>query len=126
MVDKYIEDKRNKIQVDTEIEGRRGEIDFNTLKSGGLIKQKQKDMFTVRLRCPGGRVPLSKLEKIVKVARKYAGEYVHLSFRQSIELPYVDYRNFKAIHEELAEVDQKNRLLWPAAPGSNSLFRVRI
>ena len=107
MADKFIEDKDNKINVDTQIEGKTGTIDFNLLKSGGLIKQRQKDMFTVRLRCPGGRVPLSKLEKIVGVAKKYAGDYVHLSFRQSIELPYVDYRNFKVIYEELGEADQK-------------------
>jgi dissimilatory sulfite reductase (desulfoviridin) alpha/beta subunit len=107
MVDKFIEDQTNKVPIDTNIEGKTGEIDFNTLKSGGLIKQRQKDMFTVRLRCPGGRVPLSKLEKIVQVAKKYAGDYVHLSFRQSIELPYVDYRNFKSVYEELADSDQK-------------------
>lgn len=107
MQDSSIADKTNKVKIDTEIEGKTGEIDFNTLKSGGLIKQRQKDMFTVRLRCPGGRVPLSKLEKIVEVAKKYAGDYLHLSFRQSIELPYVDYRNFKAIYEELQEVGQK-------------------
>ena len=107
MADKFIEDKDNKINVDTQIEGKTGTVDFNLLKSGGLIKQRQKDMFTVRLRCPGGRVPLSKLEKIVGVAKKYAGDYVHLSFRQSIELPYVDYRNFKTIYEELGEADQK-------------------
>lgn len=107
MVDKFIEDKGNKIVVDTKIERKTGEIDFNTLKSGGLIKQRQKDMFTVRLRCPGGRVPLSKLKKVLEVAEKYAGDYVHLSFRQSLELPYVDYHNFKAIYEELAEKDQK-------------------
>ncbi len=107
MVDKFIEDEASNVTVDTLVEGRTGEIDFDTLKSGGLIKQRQKDQFTVRLRCPGGRVPVSKLEKIVEVAKKYAGDYVHLSFRQSIELPYVDYRDFKAIHEELAEVDQR-------------------
>ncbi len=107
MADKFIEDKDNKINVDTQIEGKTGTIDFNLLKSGGLIKQRQINMFTVRLRCPGGRVPLSKLEKIVEVAKKYAGDYVHLSFRQSIELPYVDYRNFKVIYEELGEADQK-------------------
>ncbi|MCQ9208402.1 MAG: 4Fe-4S binding protein [Omnitrophica bacterium] len=107
MADKFIEDKKNKVKVDTTIEGKTGEIDFNTLKSGGLIKQRQKDMFTVRLRCPGGRVPLSKLEKILEVAKKYASAYVHLSFRQSIELPYVDYRNFKAIYAELEKKGQK-------------------
>lgn len=107
MADKSIEDKRTKVSIDTTVEGKTGEIDFNTLKSGGLIKQRQKDMFTVRLRCPGGRVPLSKLEKVVEVAKKYAGDYVHLSFRQSIELPYVNYTHFKTIYEELAERDQK-------------------
>lgn len=107
MQDSFIADKTNKVKIDTEIEGKVGEIDFTTLKSGGLIKQRQKDMFTVRLRCPGGRVPLSKLEKIVEVAKKYAGDYLHLSFRQSLELPYVDYRNFKAVYDELAQGSQK-------------------
>ena len=107
MVDRFIEDTGDKIDIDTQVEGRTGTIDFNTLKAGGLIKQKQRDMFTVRLRCPGGRVPLSKLEKIIEVAKKHAGNYVHLSFRQSIELPYVDYRDFKSIQEELAGVGQQ-------------------
>jgi len=106
-VDKFIEDETSRVDIDTRVEGKTGVIDFETLKSGGLIKQKQKNQFTVRLRCPGGRVPVSKLEKIVEVAKKYAGDYVHLSFRQSIELPYVDYRDFKAIHEELAQADQQ-------------------
>lgn len=107
MADRFIEDNVNKVNIDTEIEGKRGVVDFNTLKSGGLIKQRQKDMFTVRLRCPGGRVPLKKLEKIIGVAKKYAGDYVHLSFRQSIELPYVNYRNFKAVYEELRTANQE-------------------
>lgn len=107
MQDRFVEDKTDKVKVNVPVEGKVGEIDFNTLKSGGLIKQRQKDKFTVRLRCPGGRVPLSKLEKIIQVAKKYSGDYVHLSFRQSIELTYVDYRDFKAIFEELSEADQK-------------------
>ncbi|KAB2946936.1 MAG: sulfite reductase subunit beta [Candidatus Methanoperedens nitroreducens] len=107
MIDKSVKDKSNKVKVDTEVEGKTGDIDFNTLKSGGLIKQTQKDLFTVRLRCPGGRVPLSKLEKILEVAKKYAGDYVHLSVRQSIELPYVDYHDFKKLNEELSVADQK-------------------
>src|SRR3972149_2651737 len=107
MADKFIEDSTGTVGIDVPVDGKTGKIGFDSLKSGGLIKQKQKDMFTVRLRCPGGRVPLSRLEKIVEVAKKYAGDYVHLSFRQSIELPYVDYRNLKAIYEQLRQVDQK-------------------
>ncbi|MEK7845623.1 MAG: 4Fe-4S binding protein, partial [Nitrospinota bacterium] len=61
---------------------------------------------TVRLRCPGGRIPVKKLKKIAEVAEKYGGEYVHLSFRQSLEIPYVNYKNFSGMIEELKEVDQ--------------------
>lgn len=105
MTDKYIEDQGNSVVV--QLDKKKEDLNFDTLKSGGLIKQRQKDLFTVRLRCPGGRVPLSKLEKIVEVAKNYAGDYIHLSFRQSIELPYVDYKNFQAVYDELAKSDQK-------------------
>jgi len=50
MQDSFIEDKTNKVKVDVPVDGKTGELDFNILKSGGLIKQRQKDKFTVRLR----------------------------------------------------------------------------
>jgi dissimilatory sulfite reductase (desulfoviridin) alpha/beta subunit len=105
--DHHIEDRENKVAVDIAVEGKTGPLDFNTLKTGGIIKQRQKGLFTVRLKCPGGRVPLEKLAKIVEVARKYAGDYVHISVRQSIELPYVSFENFGRIKQELAEVGQE-------------------
>src|SRR3990170_2949112 len=105
-IDHYIEDKENKVKIDTEIDGKSGEIDFNALKSGGVIKQRQKDLFTVRLSCPGGRVPVRKLKKIAEVAEKYGGDYVHISVRQSIEITYVHYKNFGKIKNELSEVGQ--------------------
>lgn len=100
------EDVKKKIVVDAEIDGKVGKIDFNELKSGGFIKQRQKDLFTARMRCPGGRIPVKKLKKIAEVAEKYGGEYVHLSFRQSLEIPYVNYKSFNEMIEELKEVDQ--------------------
>lgn len=82
-------------------------LDFEKLKSGGVIKQKQKNMFTVRLQAPGGRLPLAKLKKIVEAAEKYGGsDYVHLSIRQSVEIPYVNFRDIGALQEELDEVKQ--------------------
>src|SRR3989344_4943493 len=91
-----MEDKTDKVKVDAKIEGRTGEIDFNTLKSGGLIKQRQKDMFTVRLRCPGGRVPtacsgceynpngLADTQKMVRlVDEKYFGRDMPHKFKIS-------------------------------------------
>ena len=47
-------------------------IDLNELKSGGFIKQTQKDLFTVRLKVPGGRITPEKLTKVAEVAKKYS------------------------------------------------------
>ena len=39
-------------------------VDLNELKTGGFIKQNQKDLFTVRLRVPGGRLDIDRMAKI--------------------------------------------------------------
>lgn len=82
-------------------------IDFNELKSGGFIKQNQKDLFTVRLRVPGGRLDIDKMVKIAEVAKKYSRMgYCHLSFRQSVEIIGVHIDDFDAVVNELAEFGQ--------------------
>lgn len=101
------EQKRPKVEAELE-KGKKEVFNLDQLKSGGYIRQRQKDLFTVRLRCPGGRVPFNKLKKIAEVAPKYSkSDYVHISVRQSIEIPYVHYNDFAKISEELKEVDQK-------------------
>ncbi|OGP12735.1 MAG: sulfite reductase [Deltaproteobacteria bacterium GWA2_54_12] len=83
-------------------------VDFNDLKSGGFIKQRQKDLFTVRLRCPGGRLSTEKLLEISKIAHKYSKKgVVHFSFRQSLEILYVDYKEFSNVVAELEKIGQK-------------------
>jgi dissimilatory sulfite reductase (desulfoviridin) alpha/beta subunit len=81
--------------------------DYAALKAGGMIRQRQKDRFTVRLRCPGGRMPLDRLARILEVARRYGADYAHLSVRQSIEIPYVHTRDLGAVKAELAEAGQE-------------------
>jgi len=82
-------------------------LDLNNLKSGGFIKERGKDLFTVRLRVPGGRMSIPRLKKIAEVAEKFGGEFVHLSVRQSIELININYKNFDAVIDALGEEDQK-------------------
>ena len=106
-VDHSSEDEANRVPVGIAVENKAGELDFGTLKTGGIIKQRQKDLFTVRLKCPGGRMTLDRLAKIVEVARKYGGDYVHLSVRQSVEIPYVNYRDVAQVQQELAAVGQE-------------------
>ncbi len=82
-------------------------IDLGNLKAGGFIKERGKDLFTVRLRVPGGRMSIARLKKIAEVADKFGGEFVHLSVRQSIELININYKDFDAVVEELGESSQK-------------------
>ena len=82
-------------------------IDLNNLKAGGFIKERGKDLFTVRLRIPGGRLPVERLKKIAEVAEKHGGDFVHLSVRQSLELINVPFGEFDAVVAELGEADQK-------------------
>jgi dissimilatory sulfite reductase (desulfoviridin) alpha/beta subunit len=88
---------------------RKPPVDLANLKSGGFIKETGKDRFTIRLRVPGGRMPVDRLRKIADVAERYGGDdpQVHLSVRQSVELLHVDFRHFDAVVAELGEAGQK-------------------
>ncbi len=78
-------------------------IDLEELKSGGYIKQTQKDLITVRLRMPGGRITPEKMAKVAEVAKKYSRMgYCHMSFRQSIEIIGVHIEDFDKVRKELA------------------------
>ncbi len=82
-------------------------IDLKNLKAGGFIKERGKDLFTIRLRVPGGRLSVERLRKIVEVAEKYGQGEVHLSVRQSVELIHVNLKDFDAVVAELGERDQR-------------------
>jgi anaerobic sulfite reductase subunit C len=82
-------------------------VDLNNLKAGGFIKERGKDLFTVRLRVPGGRLSVARLKKIAEVAEKYGQGFVHLSVRQSVELINVNFKDFDAVVAELGEGDQR-------------------
>src|SRR5512140_131182 len=88
-------------------EGSKPKIDLSNLKAGGFIKERGTDLFTVRLRVPGGRMTVPRLKKIAEVAEKYGGEFVHLSVRQSLELININVRDFDAVTRELGESGQK-------------------
>ncbi len=79
-------------------------LDFAALKSGGFVKQVQKDLFTVRLRCPGGIMTPAKLRKAADIAEKYGTGEIHVSVRQSIEILGVHHKHFNALTEDLKQV----------------------
>ena len=93
------------LKAELKKESKKLQLDFNELKSGGYIKQTQKDLFTVRLRCPGGKVTSERLRKAAEISDRYGTGQVHISVRQSIEVPYVHYKNFDEVAESLRQID---------------------
>jgi anaerobic sulfite reductase subunit C len=80
--------------------GKKG-LNLDNLKTGGFIKERGKDLFTVRLRVPGGSLEVSRMKHIAEVAEKHGVQNVHLSVRQSLELTHVDYRTFDGLVADL-------------------------
>jgi dissimilatory sulfite reductase (desulfoviridin) alpha/beta subunit len=78
-------------------------LDVATLKKSGYMKQRQKDLFVVRLRMPCGNVTCEQLTGITRIANKYGTGYVHITTRQGLQIPDVDIHNLDAITKELED-----------------------
>ena len=77
--------------------------DYSTLKKGGFMRQKQKDNFSLRLRVVGGNVTAGQLAKIAEVSEKYGDGHVHLTSRQSIEIPFIKLDQIDEVKNALGE-----------------------
>jgi dissimilatory sulfite reductase (desulfoviridin) alpha/beta subunit len=86
---------------------KRSQQELSKLKSDGFIKERGKDLFTVRLRVPGGRMSVERLKRIAEVAERYGQGMVHLSVRQSLELININFKDFDPIVAELGEKEQR-------------------
>ena len=78
-------------------------VDYAALKKGGFMRQKQKNCFSLRLRVVGGNVTAGQLAKIAEVAEQYGDGHVHLTSRQSIEIPFIRLEQIDAVKAALAE-----------------------
>jgi len=81
------------------------EYNIKELKSSGLMKQKEKDLFSLRLRIAGGFIKSEQLVKLSEIADKYGKGYVHLTTRQGVEIPNINFNDFKDVEKELANVE---------------------
>ncbi len=78
-------------------------VDYETLKKGGFMRQKQKDNFSLRLQVIGGMLTAENLKKIAEVAIKYGDGHVHLTSRQGLEIPFIKLNDIEEVKEELAK-----------------------
>lgn len=87
--------------------------DYKFLKSNGFLPQLQDGFFSLRLRVAGGQLTAAQLQKASEVAERYGRGYVHLTSRQSIEIPFIAYADIEAVKAALATAE-----LQPAAGGA--------
>ena len=78
-------------------------VDYATLKKGGFMRQKQKNNFSLRLRVVGGNLSAVQLAKIAEVADKFGDGHVHLTSRQSVEIPFIKLDRIDEVKAALAE-----------------------
>lgn len=78
-------------------------VDFTALKKGGFMRQKQKGYFSLRLQVVGGYLTAENIKKISEVAEQYGEGYIHLTSRQSVEIPFIKFEDIEKVKEELAK-----------------------
>lgn len=80
-------------------------IDYESLKSGGFMRQRQQNNFAFRLRIVGGRVEAGQLRALADAAEKYGDGHIHLTTRQGIEIPFIHIDDVESIGEDLAHAN---------------------
>lgn len=87
--------------------------DYATLKKGGFMKQRQKNLFSLRLAVIGGQVTTEQLVAITEVANEFGQGYIHLTSRQGIEIPYIKLEDIDKVKEALAKGGAKPGVCGP-------------
>ncbi len=77
-------------------------VDYATLKKGGFMRQKQKNNFSLRLRVVGGNLTAKQLARIAAVAEEFGDGHVHLTSRQSVEIPFIKLDDIDRVKAALA------------------------
>lgn len=80
-----------------------GTIDYASLKKGGFMRQKQKGFFSLRLQVVGGNLTAENIKTVAEVAEKYGHGYVHMTSRQGIEIPFIQFEDIEEVRAELAK-----------------------
>lgn len=70
---------------------------------GGIITERDPNFCIVRLRIPAGMIKPEQISMVGEIARKYGVENLHLTTRQTIELPHVDPSRLEDLLSELEQ-----------------------
>ncbi len=79
------------------------QVSVDELKRVGIIGQKQKDLYLIRLRTVGGDMTSEELNTVAEVSRKYGNGRIHITTRQAIEIHNIHVNNLQAAREEIEQ-----------------------
>jgi anaerobic sulfite reductase subunit C len=77
--------------------------DLGVHMKGGVITERDPEYCTIRTRIPAGIISCGQLRGIADIAERYGVESVHLTTRQTIEIPHIQPDNLDAISTDLAK-----------------------
>lgn len=87
--------------------------DYAVLK-GRIHAPETKNNFSLRLRVVGGNLTAKQLAKIAEVSDKFGDGYVHLTSRQSVEIPFIKLDDIDEVKVALAEGDVEPGVCGPS------------
>lgn len=82
-------------------------LDLTTLRKQGFIKQREGDYFTIRLKILAGNITADQMVGLSDVANKYGRDYVSLTTRLGVEIPWIKKENLEKVRDELEKIDLK-------------------
>jgi len=78
--------------------------DYALYSRGGVITERNADYATIRLRIPAGVLSVDQVRQLASISKKYGDSSLHLTMRQTVEIPHVNPENLAKI----AKVLEKN------------------
>ena len=75
--------------------------DYTLHTRGGIITERNAEYATIRLRIPAGVLSVDQIRQIARISKKYGDGSVHLTMRQTVEIPHVLPENFEKIARAL-------------------------
>jgi len=79
------------------------ELYYGVHTLGGVITERDGNLCTIRLRMPAGILSVEKMRGIAEIAERFGQNEVHLTTRQTVEIPHIHYTKLEEIKEALAE-----------------------
>lgn len=79
-------------------------MDYEELKRGGIIKLKEKEMFSIWVKTACCNLNSKQLRKVADISERYARSYILFTTRQTPHIPFVNLKDVDEVKKELSQV----------------------